>query len=76
MWHSQLMDPIARIRATKNARDETAEAFHAAIAEAVAARVPVETVAAECGYHRNHVARIARERGVPDARTLRRKTDG
>ena len=75
MWHSQVMDHIARIRATKTARDEANEAFHTAIADAVAARVPVDTVATESGYHRNHVGRIARERGVPDARTLRRKTD-
>ncbi|MEU7677930.1 hypothetical protein AB0C42_24320 [Micromonospora taraxaci] len=68
------MDPIARIRETKTARDDAAEAFHTAIADAVRALVPVETVAAESGYHRNHVGRIARERGVPDARTLRRKT--
>ncbi|MGC5019035.1 hypothetical protein [Micromonospora sp. DT47] len=70
------MDPIARIRATKTARDEATDAFYDAIADAVRAQVPVETVAVESGYHRNHVGRIARERGVPDARTLRRKTDG
>lgn len=67
------MDPIARIRTAKTTRDDANEEFHAAIADAVRRLVPVDTVAAESGYHRNHVARIARERGVPDARTLRRK---
>lgn len=80
MWHSRVMDHIARIREARTARDEaierTTEALHQAIADAVRDRAPVEQVADAAGYHRNHIGRIARERGVPDARTLRRKVDG
>ncbi|TDC34209.1 hypothetical protein E1211_17835 [Micromonospora sp. 15K316] len=73
------MDHIDRIREARQARDEAVErateALHAAIADAVRDKAPVEQVAAAAGYHRNHVGRIARERGVPDARTLRRKDE-
>lgn len=79
MWHSRVMDHIARIREARAARDEAVErttaALHQAIADAVRDREPVEQVAEAAGYHRNHIGRIARERGVPDARTLRRKTE-
>ncbi|MEV0726027.1 hypothetical protein AB0I37_25015 [Micromonospora purpureochromogenes] len=73
------MDHLTRIRDARTARDhaiaQTTDALHQAIADAIRDKAPVEQVAEAAGYHRNHIGRIARERGVPDARTLRRKTD-
>lgn len=79
MWHAGVMstDPVRAIRTAVARRERNRqrddEAVHDAIAKAVLAGADVKEVAEASGYHRNHVARIARERGVPDARTLKRR---
>jgi hypothetical protein len=67
---------LARIRAARRSLDDATAAYHAAIADAVRHDVPVNQVAAVSGYHRNHVGRIARAHGVPDARHKPRRKPG
>lgn len=62
------MNTIERLKAAIARRDEAVEAVYEAIADAVRNGDAVQEVAEVAGYHRNHIGRIARERGVPDAR--------
>lgn len=62
------MDELAELRRTIEDRDRSIQAVHEAIASAIRSGVSVQAVAEAAGYHRNHIARIARAQGVPDAR--------
>lgn len=63
---------LQHIRDAKVAYDkavaEATDTFHNAIADALRAGEHVQDVAEASGYHRNHVGRIRRAAGIPDAR--------
>lgn len=62
------VNTIEKLKRAIAVRDAAIEAVYDAIADAVRAGDAVQEVAEVAGYHRNHIGRIARERGVPDAR--------
>jgi hypothetical protein len=72
MLHTGGMDPLDRVRRARATRDkavaEATDTFHNAIADALRAGEHVQDIAEASGYHRNHVGRIRRAAGIPDAR--------
>lgn len=75
MWHAGIMDPRRRLLTAIKNRDRTIAAAaqaltatHDAIADAIRHGMPVHEAVELTGYHRNTIARICRNRDVPDRR--------